>query len=681
MLVDRTKARSFLSGLSLKTQIISLAIAISMISIFTTVSIAYYKSQAAIWNMAEGQALAFASSTKTRLEGYFQRSEDNTHILAENRLVEGLFLVYDSLYHGAGLSVGKDEKLSLASYTPVDSTYQPKAQSLLKSYNLANLLLVTDKGQIIFSANSDREGIFAGRSLKNGALKDSKLAECFRQALSGKPGEVKFADYEYSAATGRTASFMCSSSIAEFDHSSDGVKKGDLLGVVVSEIAISYVNEITSNRDGQGETGQIYLVGPDRLLRSDFRLNSDQFNVNKSHSKSEKINSQSIDEALSKMAHGTSVSTDPTGYMVLSVYEPITVAGTNWALLSEKQLSEVLAPVKSILLFTFFAAGLLLLVIIPITIALISRLVKPLTSATNTLQNVSDSLSDDARELNHSAESLSSASQSQGTSLNQTMAAVEEVSSTISANSTNAKNSEDFSIVSFEKATRGREVVSEMIKSMHEIDKSSSEMMEQLEVANSQLTQIVGLIRNIEEKTRVINDIVFQTKLLSFNASVEAARAGEHGKGFSVVAEEVGNLARMSGQASEEIAAIVAEGVKRVEQTVSDTHQVIQRFSTVSREKVRSGTETAQRCGAVLEDIVSNVEMVTQMVQEISRSSAEQSKAMAEISSTMGSLSKVSDDTSQISEVSATSAEKLEQESETLKNVVHTLITTLKGAA
>ena len=60
-------------------------------------------------------------------------------------------------------------------------------------------------------------------------------------------------------------------------------------------------------------------------------------------------------------------------------------------------------------------------------------------------------------------------------------------------------------------------------------------------------------MEQIKDKVNIINDIVFQTKLLSFNASVEAARAGENGKGFAVVAEEVGNLASVSGKAANEI--------------------------------------------------------------------------------------------------------------------------------
>ena len=92
-----------------------------------------------------------------------------------------------------------------------------------------------------------------------------------------------------------------------------------------------------------------------------------------------------------------------------------------------------------------------------------------------------------------------------------------------------------------------------MLRSIDEINQSQKDTIETLDTTASDVKNMMTLIETINQKTSVINDIVFQTKLLSFNASVEAARAGEHGKGFAVVAEEVGNLAQMSGNAAQEI--------------------------------------------------------------------------------------------------------------------------------
>ena len=83
-----------------------------------------------------------------------------------------------------------------------------------------------------------------------------------------------------------------------------------------------------------------------------------------------------------------------------------------------------------------------------------------------------------------------------------------------------------------------------------EATRNNNEVMKMISNTTQMLGELTSSFSEVVEKTAMINDIVFQTKLLSFNASVEAARAGEHGKGFSVVAEEIGNLAAMSGDSA-----------------------------------------------------------------------------------------------------------------------------------
>lgn len=675
------KSMIFFRSISLRAQVTLLAIAAAALATATMASISYVKSRSALWQIAESQTRATAAVAKSRISDYFKQCEDNTRILAENRLVEGLFLAYEGAFFGAGLKVGIDNQVSETAFASLDRSYRPKTDSLLDSYHLANLLLVNINGQIIYSAKPDPDSHFIGRSLSKGELKNSRLAACVAQAQNGKVGEIYFADYEYNKTAKRTVAFLCTHTKAEFDHLSEGISKGDTMGIVVTEISTAQINEILTTRTNQNETGQTYIVGSDHLLRSDLRNQSDLFNIDAVHSRSAKIETTSVTSALSDSDRGSLVTTDPTGTEVLSAYEAMTINGDRWAVISEVHLEEVLAPVQSLLIFISLAAVAQLTITALATTVLMSRLVNPLMLASDTLKRVSESLSSDAKEIGQSAETLSSAAQSQGSSLEQTASAIEQISSTISSNSNSARQSEDFSVVSLEKANLGRTVVADMVISMNDIRTSSSNMIEQLEVANQQLAGIVALIRNIEDKTKVINDIVFQTKLLSFNASVEAARAGEHGKGFAVVAEEVGNLAQMSSRASQEIAKIVAEGVLRVEQTISETHTIIDQFSRTSREKVEIGADTAQKCGVVLEEIVGNVEQVTSMVRDISRSSTEQDRAMTEISSAMEGLSKINDNTGRISIVSASSAVKLGEESETLRSVVNTLVGILKGAA
>ena len=114
----------------------------------------------------------------------------------------------------------------------------------------------------------------------------------------------------------------------------------------------------------------------------------------------------------------------------------------------------------------------------------------------------------------------------------------------VKRNEENAEGSKIISDQGMQSSEAGRKAMTSMMEAIHEIDESNKDILKTVEDSNNNISEISNSIRQIGEKTKVINDIVFQTKLLSFNASVEAARAGEQGKGFAVVAEEVGNLAR-----------------------------------------------------------------------------------------------------------------------------------------
>ena len=204
--------------------------------------------------------------------------------------------------------------------------------------------------------------------------------------------------------------------------------------------------------------------------------------------------------------------------------------------------------------------------------------------------------------------------------------------------------------------------------------------MDAINESNAKISEIVTVIADIGEKTKVINDIVFQTKLLSFNASVEAARAGEHGKGFAVVAEEVGNLAQMSGNAAHEISQMLGESIKKVETTVSETKLKIETLIWDGKSKVETGTHIAHQCGDVLDEITHNIISVTQMASEISTACREQAQGVHEITKAMNNLGQVTQNNASTSEESAESSKELSTQADTLHSMVQILMDTVNGA-
>jgi methyl-accepting chemotaxis protein len=327
----------------------------------------------------------------------------------------------------------------------------------------------------------------------------------------------------------------------------------------------------------------------------------------------------------------------------------------------------------------------ILLGIIPIVVAValayavIKKPLARLTTLSELLTNVSDKVAVTARQMSDNSASLSQATIEQTSSLQETASSLEEIGSMVKKTADNAALTTEASNKSQEKANQGNMVVERMINSMDEINLSNQHIMDEIKQSNQQFLEIVKVIHEIGNKTKVINDIVFQTKLLSFNASVEAARAGEQGKGFAVVAEEVGNLAKMSGDAATEISTMLDDSTKRVEQIVNQTKQKVEVLMSQGSDKVNQGVRVANECGEVLRDIVVNVSTSAQMAGEISVASAEQTQGIQEITKAMNQLDVVTHDNSQTSQDLSQVAAVLNNEAQRLDGAVKELLETIEG--
>lgn len=297
----------------------------------------------------------------------------------------------------------------------------------------------------------------------------------------------------------------------------------------------------------------------------------------------------------------------------------------------------------------------------------------------SSLTDNSNQVTSAAQQIASSSEELSQAATEQASSLEETASSVEELNSMIQKNADNARATSEVALSTKDTSNKGKEVMIEMIGAMDDIKSSNTSIMEQINDSNQRISEIVKVIAEIGNKTKVINDIVFQTKLLSFNASVEAARAGEHGKGFAVVAEEVGNLAQMSGNAAKEISSMLEESIQKVEGIVNETKQKVEHLILDGKHKVESGTRIAKQCGDVLEEIVKNVSNVTQMANEISTACQEQAQGVQEITKAMNQLDQVTQTNAATSEEAASAAEELSAQAESLQSVVGILVVTVKG--
>lgn len=316
-----------------------------------------------------------------------------------------------------------------------------------------------------------------------------------------------------------------------------------------------------------------------------------------------------------------------------------------------------------------FSIGLLLAKTISTTM---NKIVEQLSTSSSKVASAS-------QQIASSSEQLSSGATEQAASLQETSSSIEEISAMISKNSENAKESNAISELNKKTMNDGKEVIAQMVSAIQEIDASNNQISTQIELSNQEMSEIVKVISEIGNKTKVINDIVFQTKLLSFNASVEAARAGENGKGFAVVAEEVGNLANMSGTAAKEITEMLDESISKVEKIVNSTRTKVNSLVEIGKEKVQSGNEVALRCDEVFGKIATNSEVIASRLHEITNASLEQAEGVKEINKAMINLDQATQQNALASQQSANAAKDLSGQADILSESVIRLIHTVQG--
>ena len=222
---------------------------------------------------------------------------------------------------------------------------------------------------------------------------------------------------------------------------------------------------------------------------------------------------------------------------------------------------------------------------------------------------------------------LSQRTEEQASSLEETASSMEELTSTVRQNADNARQANTLAASASSVAVRGGDVVSRVVETMDSINQSSS--------------KIVDIIS-------VIDGIAFQTNILALNAAVEAARAGEQGRGFAVVAGEVRTLAQRSAAAAKEIKELIGDSV----------------------EKVGAGAKLVAEAGATMNDIVSSVQRVTDIMSEISMASQEQSTGIDQINLAVNQMDTVTQQNAALVEQAAAAAASLQEEAAGLAEAV-----------
>ncbi|MGE0174534.1 MAG: methyl-accepting chemotaxis protein [Oligoflexales bacterium] len=239
-----------------------------------------------------------------------------------------------------------------------------------------------------------------------------------------------------------------------------------------------------------------------------------------------------------------------------------------------------------------------------------------LTKVASALAKESSNINTSSVDLNNASHTVSSSSHEQAAAVQENVAAMSEISSMVDRTSELSQTSLHAAKSVSQKSAEGTDVMHKLV-----------DAMEGIKAANDQLENISAVITTIAEKTNIINDIVFKTQLLSFNASIEAARAGQHGRGFAVVAEEVGNLAQLSGGAAADIRSLIEDSQKQVQGFVKST-----------QERISRGEEVTTEAKKIFDQISSQIEAIRKQVESVSEANNEQKQGIQQVSQAMSQI-------------------------------------------
>lgn len=255
--------------------------------------------------------------------------------------------------------------------------------------------------------------------------------------------------------------------------------------------------------------------------------------------------------------------------------------------------------------------------------ATLETIVEPIIAVKTAVETINTA----AGEISSGNSDLSKRTEQQASTLEETAASMEELASTVKQNADNAKQANQLALTASSVAVKGGKVVAEVVATMSAINSSA---------------------KKIEDIISVIDGIAFQTNILALNAAVEAARAGEQGRGFAVVAAEVRNLAQRSATAAKEIKELINDSVT----------------------KTAEGTIQVENAGNTMQEVVTSVKRVADIISEIAAASIEQSQGIDQVNNAVTSMDETTQQNAALVEQAAAAAESLVEQANALTEVI-----------
>jgi len=338
---------------SISKQLLAYWLVISLGSLILSSIIFYQFARDALIERSFHQLKSIRETKKKQLTDFFEFQMSLVQVLSQSPAIQQAFAKYDSAYFS-----GVDSEL----YTQTNIKYNPYLATIKETYGLYDLFLVNLDGDIIYTVVHEPD--FA-TNLIHGPYSDQNIASAF---IAGQKGTAVVDFDHYAPSLGQPASFVASP-----------IKiKGEMVGVLITQLPLDKIDAITQERSGLGESGEVYIVGEDYLMRSDSRF-SNEPSVLKLE-----VQTEGTRRALAGKS-GTEIIEDYRGVKVLSSFAPMEIGTLRYAFMAEIDEEEILAPVHQLTVIIILLIALSAIIIYLIALFFSRSFSKPIRQMKDTI--------------------------------------------------------------------------------------------------------------------------------------------------------------------------------------------------------------------------------------------------------------------------------------------------------